>query len=155
MKEYSSIQSLNKVIKNERKKNKIIGFTNGCFDLLHSGHLHLFEKASKACDFLIVAVNSDKSIRLIKGISRPIQEQNTRIKNLLKISNIDALILFEDDTPIELINNLVPDVLFKGSDYHNKKIVGYEVIQKNGGKVVLIDLLEGFSTTNIINKSSI
>tara|TARA_A100001015_G_C15036024_1_gene736272 strand:- start:2595 stop:3062 length:468 start_codon:yes stop_codon:yes gene_type:complete len=152
MKEYFSIQSLNNVIKNERKKNKIIGFTNGCFDLLHLGHLHLLKKASKACDFLIVAVNSDKSIRSIKGLSRPIQKQNTRIINLLKISYINALILFEDDTPIELINYLLPDILFKGSDYLNKEIVGDEIIQKNGGKVVLIDLLEGFSTTNIINK---
>lgn len=155
MEKFFSIHNLEKIILKIRKKNNLIGFTNGCFDLLHSGHLHLLHKASVQCDYLVVAVNSDLSIKSIKGEARPIQNQQTRIDNLSKISEVNAIILFEDDTPIEIIKKLKPDIMFKGSDYQEEDIVGSDIIKNNGGKVILIDLLKGFSTTNIINKSSI
>ena len=111
MEKYYTVHNLRLFISELRKKNKVIGFTNGCFDLLHSGHIYLLNNASKGCDYLIVAVNSDSSIKSIKGESRPIQNQQSRIDNLLKISCIDALILFEEDTPLEIIKILIPDIL--------------------------------------------
>lgn len=150
-----SINELEVICKNKRKKNYSIGLTNGCFDLLHPGHLHLIKNSSLMCNYLIVAVNSDLSIKSIKGENRPIQSEEIRINNLSKIPNIDAIVLFEDDTPINIIPKIMPNIIFKGSDYKEKDVVGYDFVRKNSGKVVLIDLLEGFSTTNIINKSSI
>lgn len=147
-----SINELQEIIEVIRKKNQIIGFTNGCFDLLHKGHFHLLNKASMECDFLIVAVNSDLSIKSIKGDTRPIQNEKTRINNLTKMSEIDAIIIFEDDTPLEVIRKLMPHKLFKGSDYRKEDIIGYNIMKRNGGKVILIDLLKGYSTSKIIKK---
>ena len=155
MEKYISIHNLIKSINDIRKKNMLIGFTNGCFDLLHSGHIHLLNNAKIACDYLIVAVNSDLSVKSIKGESRPIQKQQIRIDNLSNLSCIDAIISFEDDTPLGIIKILMPDILFKGSDYQKNEVVGSDIIEKNGGKVILIDHLKGYSTTNIIKNSSI
>ena len=155
MNKYFLIHDLKKIIKDQKNKGKIVGFTNGCFDLLHDGHSHLLHNASIACDYLIVAINSDLSIKSIKGKGRPIEKEQTRIENLTKINDIDAVILFNDDTPIKLIKQLMPDILFKGSDYKEEEIIGSDIIKKYGGKVVLVDFLPGYSTTNIINKSSI
>lgn len=132
-----------------------IGFTNGCFDLLHEGHCKLINEAKKKCDYLIVAVNSDRSIKAIKGDERPIQNQKIRVNNLSKIKDVDALIVFSQETPIKIINDLLPDILFKGADYKYKEIVGSESVIRNGGKIELIEILEGFSTTNIIKNSSL
>jgi len=134
------------------KKEGNIVFTNGCFDILHPGHLYYLEKASKLGHMLIIGLNTDESITRLKGIGRPINDEHTRIKMLANLAIVDAIVLFEEDTPYELIKYIIPDVLVKGSDYRIEEIVGYDVVLKNGGSVIPIDLLEGYSTTSIIEK---
>ena len=131
---------------------KIIGFTNGCFDLLHEGHLHLIREAKKRCDFLIIGVNSDESVKMLKGESRPIENQDQRVKNLSKMEEVDAVAIFNTETPEDIIKYLNPDILLKGGDYNKTDIVGSKFIIENGGSVEVIDLLPGFSTTKIINE---
>ena len=130
------------------RKNKIIVFTNGCFDLLHKGHLHVLNEAKKHGDILIVAVNNDASVKKLKGETRPIENLETRLKNLSKLDTIDFLISFSEETPIRLIEKIKPTILIKGSDYKKENVVGKEFAQQ----VVIVSLLEGFSTTNQINK---
>ena len=132
-----------------------IGFTNGCFDLLHEGHLSLLTIAKQNCDFLIVGLNSDLSVKLLKGKNRPIDKELVRLKKLSTIKDVDALIVFKEETPLKIINRLLPDILFKGADYKYKEVIGSESVINNGGKIKFIDILEGFSTTNIIKNSSI
>ncbi len=129
-----------------------LGFTNGCFDLLHLGHLHSLEHCKKACDRLIVALNTDSSIKRYKGEHRPIQTEMVRAHVLAALEYVDGVILFEDDTPLNLIETLLPDVLFKGADYTIDTVVGADVVQLNGGKVHLIDLKPGYSTTATVEK---
>ena len=129
----------------------ILGFTNGCFDLLHEGHIYLLKKSRSYCDYLIVGLNSDNSVKRLKGKDRPIENQTIRYENLKSISYVDEVIIFDEDTPYNLINRIKPDVLLKGSDYSNKKIVGAEIVKKNGGKVITIELLQGYSTTKKIS----
>ena len=137
------------------KANKlIVGFTNGCFDLLHAGHLSLLSKSKKKCDFLIVGLNSDSSVKLLKGKDRPVENLSIRLNNLSKITDVDALIVFNSVTPLKIINEILPDILFKGADYKDKDVIGSKSVIENGGKIQFIDLLEGFSTTNIIKNSS-
>jgi len=138
-----------------RQKNLKIGFTNGCFDLLHKGHLSLLSQSKQKCDFLIVGLNSDTSIKLLKGDDRPIDNESIRLKKLSSIIDVDAIIVFSEETPLNIINELLPNILFKGGDYKNKQVIGSECVLKNGGKIEFIDLLDGFSTTNIIKNSSI
>ena len=131
---------------------KIIGFTNGCFDLLHDGHLHLIREAKKRCDFLIIGLNSDESVKILKGESRPIENQEQRLKNLSKMEEVDAVAIFNTETPENIIKYLNPDILLKGGDYNKTDIVGSKFIIENGGSVEVIDLLPGYSTTKIINE---
>ena len=131
---------------------KIIGFTNGCFDLLHEGHLHLIREAKKRCDFLIIGLNSDESVKILKGESRPIENQEQRVKNLSKMEEVDAVAIFNTETPENIIKYLNPDILLKGGDYNKTDIVGSKFIIENGGSVEVIDLLPGYSTTKIINE---
>ena len=138
-----------------RTDNVIVGFTNGCFDLLHKGHLSLLSQAKKQCDFLIVAINSDSSVKKLKGSDRPVDGEQIRLKKLSIIKDVDALIVFNEETPLKIINELMPNILFKGADYKYKEVIGSHSIIKNGGKIEFIDILEGFSTTNIIQNSSI
>ncbi len=138
-----------------RTNNLIVGFTNGCFDLLHRGHLSLLSQAKKQCDFLIVGINSDSSVTKLKGSDRPIDSEHVRLNKLSIIKDVDALIVFNEETPLKIINKLMPNILFKGSDYKYKEVIGSQSIIKNGGKIEFIDILEGFSTTNIIQNSSI
>tara|TARA_B110000444_G_C18844266_1_gene600914 strand:+ start:2841 stop:3317 length:477 start_codon:yes stop_codon:yes gene_type:complete len=147
-----NIIDLKKKIDLLRNDKKSIGFTNGCFDLLHEGHLKLIAKSRNLCDYLIVGLNSDSSVKKIKGQSRPIDNEIARINKLSKQSKIDAIIIFSKSTPLELIKKIKPQILFKGSDYKDKIIIGEEVVKKDGGKVVLIDILKGHSTTNSIKK---
>lgn len=135
-----------------KKDGKKIVFTNGCFDILHRGHIDYLNKASKLGTKLIVAVNSDNSVKKLKGKNRPIQDEISRSEILASLECTDVVIIFEEDTPYELIKNLEPDILVKGSDYKTEQIAGYEIIKQTGGKVVLIDLLEGYSTSNIEKK---
>ena len=131
---------------------KITGFTNGCFDLLHEGHLHLIREAKKRCDFLIIGLNSDESVKMLKGENRPIENQEQRAKNLSKMEEVDAIAIFNTETPENIIEDLNPDILIKGGDYNKTDIVGSKFVIENGGSVEVIDLLPGFSTTKIINE---
>ena len=137
---------------NEWRANKYtIGFTNGCFDLIHAGHIDMLKKASESCDKLIVAVNSDQSIKKLKGNKRPILNLKARKKLLQSLEMVDFVISFEEDTPIKLIKKIKPNILFKGADYKIKEIVGADFIKKNGGLVVRIDLTKNQSTTKIVS----
>ena len=152
-KEYSAENLIKKIVQ-LKKENISIGFTNGCFDLLHKGHIYSISEAKKKCDYLIIAINSDVSVNIIKGPNRPIDGQVTRVLKLSKLDDVDAIIIFYDDNPLKLIKDINPDILFKGADYKDKEIIGSEFIIENGGKVELIDILNGYSTTNIIKNSS-
>ena len=133
-----------------RKKNTNIVFTNGCFDLLHRGHLDLLSKASTYGDILIVGLNSDSSVRKIKGKDRPIDNEKTRLKNLLELESVNYVTIFDSGTPKDLIKAIMPDILVKGGDYNDKTIVGSKEVISNGGKVKIVPLTKGFSTSLII-----
>lgn len=133
-------------------KDKKIVFTNGCFDLLHMGHVDYLAKAASLGDILILGLNTDDSVRRIKGDSRPIQDEESRAQILAAMQFIDAIVMFDEDTPYDLIKTIQPDFLVKGSDYNAKDIVGYDVLMNKGGQVVTIDFLEGYSTSRIVDK---
>ncbi len=139
-------------IKRWKKKYKI-GVSNGCFDLLHKGHIHSLKQSRKFCDKLIILLNSDDSVKKLKGAGRPIQNVKLRKKNLLKSKLVDYVIIFDHLTPFKLIKKLKPDYLFKGSDYINKKIVGKKYVKSYGGQVKLLKNLKNISTTKILLKS--
>ena len=151
-KKVQNLQSLSKTIIEWRKMGYVIGFTNGCFDLIHPGHLSIIQKAKSLCDRLIVAVNSDVSIKAIKGTKRPIQNQNTRMTILSALSAVDVVIKFDTTTPTDLIKKLQPDKFFKGSDYINTEIPESKIVEAYGGEVVFVDLIEGHSTTSTIDQ---
>jgi rfaE bifunctional protein nucleotidyltransferase chain/domain len=132
--------------------SKKIVFTNGCFDILHLGHIDYLSKAAEFGDVLIVGLNSDDSVRTIKGINRPINDENSRAMILAFLSFVSAVILFDEDTPYNLIKLVQPDVLIKGSDYKPEDIVGYDIVKAKGGEIKTIDFLPGYSTTSIIDK---
>ena len=141
---------INNQIKRLKKKQNSIVFTNGCFDLLHKGHIDLLNKASAFGDILIVGLNSDNSVKTLKGRGRPIENEKTRSKKLLEISNVDFVIIFNSETPKDLIIKIMPDVLVKGGDYNKNDLVGYKEVISAGGKVKIVPLTNGFSTTSII-----
>lgn len=134
-----------------RLKNKKVVFTNGCFDILHLGHQTYLNQSKALGDFLIVAINSDESVKSLKGDDRPINNQELRSKNLLNLDCVDEVVVFSEKTPLKLIEFLLPDVLTKGGDYNYENIVGSNIVEKNGGKVILLPYLKGYSTTTIIN----
>lgn len=140
------------LIKKVKKQNKTIVFTNGCFYLIHPGHIKLLSKAKSKGDILIAGINSDSSIRKIKGKNRPILNQKARIEILSALIPIDYIVIFSSKTPLNLIKKIAPDVLVKGKDWENKKIVGEEVIKANSGEIHTIKLEKGFSTTDIIKE---
>lgn len=134
-------------------KNKKIVFTNGCFDILHLGHITYLSKAKDLGDILIIGINSDQSPYWItKGPDRPINDQDTRAMIVSSLFFVDAVVYFSDETPLNLIENIKPDILVKGKDYKEEDIVGYSVVKENGGEVKTIDIVEGYSTTSIIGK---
>jgi rfaE bifunctional protein nucleotidyltransferase chain/domain len=135
-----------------RFKDKKIVFTNGCFDLLHLGHIEYLVKASVFGDALIVGLNSDASTRMIKGDHRPIMDENSRAMVLASLRFVDAVVLFDQQTPYELIRLIQPDILIKGEDYKVEEIVGHDIVQAHGGKVITIELSEGYSTSSIVKK---
>jgi D-beta-D-heptose 7-phosphate kinase/D-beta-D-heptose 1-phosphate adenosyltransferase len=136
-----------------RRQGLRIGFTNGCFDLLHPGHVKLLAKARAACDRLIVGLNSDGSVRRLKGEGRPMQEVHARAEVLAALEAVDLVVIFDQDTPLELIRRVRPKVLAKGGDYRREQVVGRELVEGDGGEVILIDLVPGFSTSRIVRKS--
>jgi D-beta-D-heptose 7-phosphate kinase/D-beta-D-heptose 1-phosphate adenosyltransferase len=140
------------LIQKWHRNNLTVGFTNGCFDLLHLGHLHILEQTKKLCDRLIVGLNSDASVQRLKGKSRPIQGESVRAQVLAALECVDGVVLFDEDTPLKLIEALRPDVLCKGADYTIDQVVGADIVQLNGGKVHLINLKPGHSTTMTVAK---
>jgi len=136
-----------------RSAGKKVVFTNGCFDILHPGHVDYLSQARDRGDFLVLGLNTDNSVRqLNKAPNRPINQEQARAMVLAGLASIDAIVLFDEDTPYELISYLKPDVLVKGDDYAVEKIVGYDVVKANGGEVITIPFLQGFSTTGLIKK---
>lgn len=135
-----------------RATGRTIAFTNGCFDILHEGHIYSLSQAAKEADLLIVGVNSDASIRRLKGNDRPINHEQSRALILASLAVVDAVVIFEEDTPLQLIQSLLPDVLVKGGDYTIDQIVGSKEVIANGGKVVINPIVEGYSTTGIIQQ---
>lgn len=133
---------------------KKIVFTNGVFDILHQGHIYSLSQAAKEGDYLIIGLNADASVKRLKGDSRPVNDQESRALVLASLVMVDAVVLFEEDTPLELIKALMPDVLVKGGDYTVEQIAGAKEVIANGGKVIINPILEGFSTTNIISQIS-
>ena len=131
---------------------KKVAFTNGCFDILHEGHIFSLSQAANESDFLIVGVNSDASTKRLKGTERPINNEQSRSILLASLAIVDAVIIFEEDTPLNLISSLQPDVLVKGGDYTLDQIIGAKEVIANGGRVVINPIVEGFSTTGIVEK---
>jgi rfaE bifunctional protein nucleotidyltransferase chain/domain len=136
----------------EKRNGKRVVFTNGCFDLLHPGHIHSLEAARALGDLLIVGINSDESVRILKGEGRPLTPQDERAEILASLECVDGIVIFDELTPREVIAALLPDVLVKGSDWPGNQIVGKEEVEAAGGKVVLIDNVPGYSTTEILRK---
>ena len=137
------------ILKNQNQK---IVFTNGCFDLLHAGHVTYLEAAKKRGDKLVLGLNTDRSVSALKGPSRPVVHENDRARVLAALESVDAVILFDEDTPLNLINAIKPNIIAKGSDYSASQVVGGIEVQSWGGEIALIDLVEGRSTSNILNK---
>ncbi len=159
MKKQDVIQ--NKIIKDDELSRKLAYwnfldqktvFTNGCFDVIHLGHIMYLSQAADLGDVLIIGLNTDKSVQRIKGDKRPINDQHARSMVLASLRFVDSVVLFDEDTPLELIKKIKPDVLVKGSDYADNEIVGADVVKSNGGEVVTIDFIEGYSSSEIIKK---
>ncbi len=136
-----------------RRQGLRVGFTNGCFDILHPGHVRVITQARAACDRLIVGLNSDASVRRLKGAERPVQDERARAEVLAALEAVDLVVIFEQDTPLELITQIKPSVLVKGGDYTREQVVGHEIVAANGGTVVLVDILPGHSTTSLVNRA--
>jgi len=136
-----------------RKQGLRVGFTNGCFDILHPGHVKVLTAARGACDRLIVGLNSDASVKRLKGEGRPVQDERARAEVLAALEAVDLVVFFEEDTPIELIAQIRPSVLVKGGDYTREQVVGHEIVEAHGGVVMLVDILPGFSTTSLVDRA--
>ncbi|HVZ25281.1 MAG TPA: D-glycero-beta-D-manno-heptose 1-phosphate adenylyltransferase [Sediminibacterium sp.] len=131
---------------------KTIAFTNGCFDILHEGHIASLSQAAREADYLIVGLNSDASTKRLKGPERPVNREQSRALVIASLIMVDAVVIFEEDTPLQLITAIMPDVLVKGGDYTLDQIVGAREVMANGGRVVINPIVEGFSTTGIIQR---
>lgn len=140
------------IISKEKESGKRVGFTNGCFDIIHLGHVRYLADARSECDLLVVGLNSDVSTKSIKGDERPINPEMARAEVLAALESVDFITIFEEDTPEELIKTLTPDVLFKGGDWKEGEIAGGSHVKKNGGEVKIIKFEEGFSTTGLIER---
>ncbi|MCA3611594.1 MAG: D-glycero-beta-D-manno-heptose-7-phosphate kinase [Methylobacterium sp.] len=155
------LHSRSKIVTREEARARIaawktegyrVGFTNGCFDLLHPGHIQSLEMSAAECDKLVVALNTDASVQRLKGPTRPLQNEQARARVMASLGMVDLVVLFGEDTPLEIIADLLPDVLVKGADYRIEEVVGADIVRGNGGKVVLVDLVAGESTTAITRK---
>jgi D-beta-D-heptose 7-phosphate kinase/D-beta-D-heptose 1-phosphate adenosyltransferase len=136
-----------------RKQDLRIGFTNGCFDILHPGHVKLLTAARATCDRLIVGLNSDASVKRLKGADRPVQNERARSEVLAALEAVDLVVLFDEDTPLNLITQVKPGVLVKGADYTREQVVGHEIVEAHGGEVRLVEILQGFSTTSLVERA--
>ena len=135
-----------------RAQGKKVVFTNGCFDILHPGHTRYLAEARSLGDYLVVAVNSDRSVRTIKGDKRPVMPETARAELVAALAFVDGVLIFDEDTPLKVIEHLAPDVLVKGGDWKEEDIVGADVVKKAGGKVTTIPFVEGYSTTSFLDK---
>jgi len=145
-------ESLKRQLAIWRFKNKKIVFTNGCFDILHLGHINYLSKAKDFGDILVIGLNTDDSVSRIKNEHRPVIDENARAMILASLHFVDAIVLFDEDTPYNLIKLVQPDILVKGSDYKTGDIVGADIVKAKGGEIITIEFLDGYSTTSIINK---
>jgi D-beta-D-heptose 7-phosphate kinase/D-beta-D-heptose 1-phosphate adenosyltransferase len=136
-----------------RKQDLRIGFTNGCFDILHPGHVKLLTAARATCDRLIVGLNSDASVKRLKGADRPVQNERARSEVLAALEAVDLVVLFDEDTPLNLITQVKPGVLVKGADYTREQVVGHQIVEAHGGEVRLVEILQGFSTTSLVERA--
>jgi D-beta-D-heptose 7-phosphate kinase / D-beta-D-heptose 1-phosphate adenosyltransferase len=136
-----------------RQQGLRVGFTNGCFDILHPGHVKVLTAGRGACDRLIVGLNSDASVKRLKGEGRPVQKERARAEVLAALEAVDLVAMFDEDTPITLITQIKPSVLVKGGDYTREKVVGHEIVEANGGEVLLVEVLPGFSTTSLVDRA--
>jgi D-beta-D-heptose 7-phosphate kinase/D-beta-D-heptose 1-phosphate adenosyltransferase len=143
---------LKKTARSWRGQGKKIVFTNGCFDLLHRGHVEYLNIAKSHGDILIVGINSDRSVRALKGAGRPLVNEDDRAFIVSQLRSVDATVIFDEDTPYRLIGELLPDILVKGGDYKPEEVVGKDIVENNGGKLVLVPLTPGRSTTGILEK---
>ncbi len=135
-----------------KKENKALVFTNGCFDILHKGHATYLNQARSLGDMLIVGVNSDRSVKVLKGDGRPVNNENDRAFLLDNLKSVDYVIIFDEDTPYNLIKDIVPDYLVKGGDWKEEDIVGWDIVKAAGGKVMSLDYVDNYSTTNTLKK---
>lgn len=152
----------NKIIKDEASLDRLLSywrfkglkivFSNGCFDILHRGHVEYLSKAADLGDILFLGLNTDASVKRLKGPGRPLQDEISRSVILASLFFVDAVVFFDEETPYELIKKVQPDILVKGSDYKPEEIVGYDIVTQKGGKVETISLVDGYSTTNIVSK---
>jgi len=149
-----SIKDIKRIASGYKSKGLKIVFTNGCFDLLHKGHLDLLNKSSKYGDILIIGLNSDSSVKKLKGATRPVEDEMKRSQKLMALNYVDHVIIFKQLTPRKLISELEPDVLVKGGDYDLNNIVGAQHVIKNGGDVKIVPLTPGYSTTSIIKSNN-
>ena len=147
-----SLDELKNQVNAWKQAGEDVVFTNGCFDIIHRGHIEVLAQTADLGDRLIIGLNSDTSIQKLKGEDRPIIDEQARAILLAALSFVDAVVLFSEETPINLISTLIPDVLAKGGDYKIKTIIGHEIVQNNGGEVILVPFVDGFSSTNIIEK---
>lgn len=135
-----------------RFKNEKIVFTNGCFDIVHKGHIEYLAQAAALGTKLVIGLNTDTSVKRLKGEKRPVNNQEARAILLSALIFVDKIVLFDEDTPYELIQYIQPDILVKGKDYKPEQIVGYDIVKNKGGEIITIDLTAGYSTTSILNK---
>lgn len=151
-KKIKSLRQLKKIVERLKKEGKKIVFTNGCFDILHAGHLYSLEKARKFGDVLIVGINSDNSVRKLKGKNRPIVGEKDRLYLISGFSCVDYCVMFREETPVNLIKSLKPDIIVKGADYKKEQIAGNDIVKTYGGKVMRVPLVPGKSTSSLIRK---
>jgi len=147
-----TLEELKEVVEELKNKNKLIVTTNGVFDILHLGHIKYLQEAKKLGDVLIVAINSDSSVKQIKGPERPINSQQSRAEVLAALSFVDYIVIFSEIDPVNVLSKIKPDIHVKGGDYKINEIIEKDIVEKNNGKIVLIPEIKGYSTTDLINK---
>lgn len=146
------LRALAEITKHARSQGKTVVFTNGCFDLLHRGHVHILREAKACGDLLIVGINSDRSVKMIKGPERPVLAEQERAELIAALEMVDHVVLFDEADPYNTIAALKPDVLVKGGDWSADQVIGADIVEKAGGRVALVPYLKGFSTTEIIER---
>ncbi len=152
MNKLKTFEEIGKIAKDLKNRQKTVGFTNGCFDIIHAGHVSYLEKAKALCDVLVVGLNSDGSVKRIKGQKRPINAQEDRALVLCGLESVDYVVIFEEDTPLNLIKAVKPDMLIKGADWEHKEVAGCDFVKSYNGVCKFIEFVDNRSTTNIIEK---